>query len=452
MNDEQSFDDLVKQKLEKEEEPVSPFLWKAIEGELPKETTRCIFVKRNALYLLLCVLTGSFFYITHDVKKADSREEIKTTAQQTIDVNTGSKVYQNKNGSSSFITHEPASEKNNLSPEFSLPHASTINPSTVLKVNRFTNGKYNINNFTNTVEVTHNLQQFYNEHSVVNDESPISYAPYVPVWIPEQEVVNDVVMPEKGVSNLNRIWPAKEKHFFTEVFYSLDFANHSLRLNNSDLSYLNLRRNTEQKLSANSFGIHGGYHLTKKFAVKTGVEWTIIKEQLNYSFMPSASQLPAGTKTNTVQGIYVDPLSMQTSGDTILDSYAALGQVFVQNNYLFCNVPLLVNYTAGKGKIKLMAGGGIFVNASFKQKGSILATDGESRIELSMQSEKNPYRSHVGIGMSAEVFLSLQVYANVELLVGPRANYYFSDLNKKQAPLTERLNNAGMFAGLKISF
>ncbi len=477
MSNDNGFDDLVRKKLEAQEEEVSPFSWGAVEKELPQQVKRSAFLRKRYLVLLLLLVsvTGYYFSVKTNTDNAIVQKDADknltatdNTSSNTIvqssssianktknkvetgsELNTASVTEKETANTNSINAPEANENQSSAKPIANKPivskNAASIKASVVVASNNSSEGLQSGESLTPTLSNT------------ISTSTEITEVDYLSALLYNN---NDegllIVAPESASLIKVTLPPVKERKtmgLFLEGFYSPDFSSKKMTNNNADESYLRLRKNTERYFYSHSMGIRVGYNLTSHISIKTGYDHTEVQERLSYSYIPGTEEaIKMGLTVDSISGTLIDPLSSSGAHDTIIGNYSVTGEVTVSNHYKYYNIPFIINYEAGKSKLKWTAGAGTFLNVGLKTKGSIINRDRVTRINLASNKEQNPYKSSLGMGISAELIMVYELRKNVSFLAGPHAKFYFGNISKSDAPLNERFFNWGILTGLKVAF
>lgn len=475
MSNDNGFDDLVRKKLEQQEEEVSPFSWNAVEKELPQQVKRSAFLRKRYLVLLLLLVSVTGYYFA-----------VKTNTDNTVEQNTADKnsaevavVSSTSSAQSSAAIEnktenkvETVSDKSNTG-SASEKESANVNSINVPEANESRlpskpiARRSNISQYDASIKTApvasnnsgEGLQLGQSLTPTLTDAIPatteITEVDYLTALLNNNNEELLPVAPDSGLLAKVTLPPVKERKaigIFVEGFYSPDFSSKKMTNNSADESYVRLRRNTERYFYSHSMGIRVGYNLTSHISVKTGYDYTEVQERLSYSYNPGTDEaIKMGLTVDSISGTLIDPLT-NSSKDTIIGNYQVIGEVTVPNYYKYYNIPFIINYSIGKNKLKWSAGVGTFLNVGLKTKGSIINQDRVTRTNLTGNSGENPYRSSVGMGASVELMMSYALRKNIAFMVGPHAKYYFGNISKNNAPLNEKFFNWGLFTGLKLSF
>lgn len=434
MQDEQ-FDDLIRQKLNSEEESVSAGLWSRVEAELPAAKQRVF--KRNLLWLLLLLLIPSgigWYYFTSnqtEISSLNGNQSDKTR----VNVKKSSELNNADSKSEQFNSIKAAN--NDAAGNSIRNHSVKNNNSTVL---------INNNTVPKTIEPLRLIASTTDVNPKVNNSEWDLLNPKQ-ATISEPEI-SQALITHKPASEIKKT--KKGIRVFADIYYAPEFTQHTRDLGSGNSAYLKLRRNTEKNIYSHSQGIRAGFWLNTNFFFKTGIDIFDMNERLSYTFIPGMGNLPIGMRIDSVNGYFINPITNALVADTIVGSVDGNSDVTIANHFRFVNVPLLLGWHVQHGMWNLHGSAGLYMNIYSGYKGKIIHQNMQSLIDIS--SSASPYKQNIGLGLSAEVLASYKIHKNTELMVGPKYQYHLSDISRKGALIKERLSSLGVYTGIRVNF
>jgi hypothetical protein len=444
MQDEQ-FDDLIRQKLKQDEDPVGLGLWEKIATDLPKKPAGNAFFRKWPLLLLLLggalgLIPVSLWLNGDDASNHQVSEKHHTMTSATPAQNTNSALNTSrKTANKANDDRKPSSfEQKGLMP--SAPEALSLTTQSAAPVKQPNRNEPSV---PAAVE-----DDIIRQSQVVSWPEEQTIMPAIPLTaqLAEDSRQSDLI-PSAAAIKMSRV---AFKKFFVDLYYAPEITQHARDLGSGDENYLRLRRSTESSVYSHSQGLRLGYWLNHRVAVKTGVDLYDIQERLSYTYIPGMGNMPVGMKIDSVEGYFVDPFTNALVADTIVGNPDYAGEVNLFNHYRFINIPFMLSWTFNSGLWSFSPGIGTYMNIGTRYRGTIIHTDRKALIDLS--SEQSPYRKTIGFGLSLEALMSYHYNQTVELVVGPKFNYHLSNINKPDAPVKERISNTGVYTGIRISF
>ena len=433
MQDEQ-FDDLIRQKLNSEEESVSTGLWSRVEAELPV-AKQGVF-NRNLLWLLLFLLIPSgigWYYFTANQTELSSLEDNQSNNKETIS-NKSSLV--NNTDNKSEQDNSIKSANNDAANNSIRNHSVKNNYSTVLINNSAVPKTLEpLRVIASTTDVNPKIiseWDLLNTIQITLAESDISQS------LINHKPASEIEKTEKGI------------RVFADVYYAPEFTQHTRDLGSGNSAYLKLRRNTEKNIYSHSQGIRAGFWLNTNFFFKTGIDIFDMNERLSYTFIPGMGNLPVGMRIDSINGYYINPLTNALVADTIVGTVNSTGEIIISNHYRFVNVPIMFGWRYNRGLWSIQSSAGMYMNIYSGYKGKIIQENMQSLIDIS--SAASPYKQNIGLGISGEVIATYSIFQNIEVLIGPKYNYHLSDISRKGAPIREKMSSIGMFSGIRLNF
>lgn len=463
LHDNNSFDDSVRRKLQEDEEPVSGALWENIAKEIPANSSN----KRKIAYYLIAALlliSGSGYYFLNDENKTEiaavkvkSNLEVqspsdKDLSETTLNVanNEADKSVEKNNESNAVAepvvvsvsvskphiknkqTNKGNIKKSDVSTTLEEPVLISDSPKVDIKEDA-TKGAEQTNVET-TGNENNNAIQITDSAATVTHQEPTQQAAQA------APVVNDSAIIADGLKNNVGI----------EVSFSPDFIFKKWTVNSGTQEYLNTRRETESFVFAHTYGAKVYFKVAKGVFLKTGMYLTEVTELLHYSYL-KVEPNDMFTKLPGYSGIWYNPLTNQTSADTTLSNFVYPDDVVSTNYYKYYNIPLQVAAYKELKRFRVGVSAGVTMNYSFKQKGSIMKDDKYGKIILS-DKNRSPYKTTIGMGLTASTFVSYKIRKNVNFFLEPEYRVYLNSISKKDAPLTEKLSTLSIMSGLQFEF
>ena len=155
-----------------------------------------------------------------------------------------------------------------------------------------------------------------------------------------------------------------------DIMSSMDFVMRQLEAKSSDFEdYARTRNNTETFRHGISVGMRLSTVSENGFAVRSGLNYSVINEQLNFK-ISEEERLTVTTRYGQDGSIIGQDTSLQLVGDYRI----------VNNRYTELDIPLLVGFERGGEKVSFSLNGGLLINMLSAQKGEFLSP--EDNIDL----------------------------------------------------------------------
>lgn len=456
-----SFDDLIKRKLQEEEEPVSGTLWENIANELPKTSTKKRFVYYSIAVLLLLSSAGIYYsandgFFTQTLVGNNietSNAEDKSNLPIEPDKKSFDAILNNNNtdemageikksvatlsGNETFAKPKARIKKSNKKNNFVFADAEIVNPSTDLPIAEAAVEQPDVTDSGNSTNQSDNIRQEEVDNAIGKTEEAKEE---IKATEPEKAIAKDSTVLAGDAANSMGI----------EISFSPDVIFKTWSLNNSTQDYLDTRKETERFVFAHTYGAKVFYKVGKHVEVKTGIYLSEVTELLHYSYI-SLEPNDLFTKLDPLTGSWVNPATQQTVNDTTITNFIYPDDVVSSNQYKFYNLPLQVSLYNQHHKIKYGITTGVMMNFSFLQKGSIMAAEKYSKVLFSNKN-LNPYKQSIGLGLTASTFVSYSIRKNVRFFMEPEYRMYLNRISKKEAPLNERISSLSFMTGLQLDF
>ena len=200
--------------------------------------------------------------------------------------------------------------------------------------------------------------------------------------------------------------------------------------------YLQKRKESTKFASAYSAGIRYTRVFNNSMSVRTGLNYSQINEKFTY------------VQGNLVQITYI----IDANGDTT-GSYITTGTRYktTHNKYRSIDVPLLVGYEIGNGKLHANINAGAVVNIYSWQRGEVLDT-ALRPVSITTGKSSAPYqfKTNAGVGFMAAASVYYKLNDKVHIMAEPYFRYNFSPMNKENLTLKQKYSTAGLRVGLRV--
>ena len=224
---------------------------------------------------------------------------------------------------------------------------------------------------------------------------------------------------------------------YLEFYGSPDRGFQSFSDTGVNSAYLQSRKASTKFSSAFSAGIRYTRVFNNGMSLRTG---------LNYSQINEKFTLVQG---NIVQVTYI----INAQGDTT-GSYTVTGTRYktTYNKYRTLDIPLIVGYELGNGKLHANLNAGAIVNVYSWQKGDVLDAAGNPVNITTGKNSASPYgfKTNIGIGFTGGVSVYYKITDKLHLLAEPYYRHNLSSMNKDNLTLKQKYNTAGIKLGLRF--
>ncbi len=241
-------------------------------------------------------------------------------------------------------------------------------------------------------------------------------------------------LPSPGCPELEK--NAAGNKYYLEAYAGPDYAFKKYN-DTANSTLLERRKESVSFQSAFSAGVRYTRVFGNGMSLRTGINFSQINEK--FSFIQS----------NVVQLTYViNP----ATGDTT-ESYYVRGTRYKTsyNHYRTIDLPLVVGYELGNGRLHANINAGAMINIYSWQKGETLDTAYQP---VSFTTGKgNPsyqYKTNVGVGFTAAVSFYYKLNEHLHLLAEPYYRYNFSPINKQAFSIQEKFTTVGLRLGVRL--
>lgn len=475
-----NFDDFTKKQLDNYSPDVPSHIWENIvaarKKKKPYPFVFKMFNKQNLLLVagIIALLTGGAVYFLKTDKKTavtenDSIAQQHSTEkklQQADSPNKNSKeIFKNDNSENSVVKADPAPEKitaekqevglgdsrgseadvsssptkkNSLLKEqlSSVPGSRNYQAykktKSVLKNKSTAPGIFNESNTTSTNDKENNLEEAGNFLTSL-------------LMFPEKITAEDRRGGRLNTSMLPALQsppcPVIEKNaagnkYYIELYAGPDYASkHFSDTANSLLM--------EKRKASTSFrsAFSAGFRYTRVFnngaSIRAGINYSQINEKFTY------------VQSNITQVTYItDPITGDTTG-----TFLTTGTRYktTNNKYHTLDIPVLLGFETGNGRIHANFNAGVVLNIYSWQKGESLDTSYRPvTISTGKGATLYQYKTNIGAGFMGGVSVYYKLNDQLHLLAEPYLRYNFSPMNKDMLSLQEKFTTIGLRLGIRL--
>ena len=224
---------------------------------------------------------------------------------------------------------------------------------------------------------------------------------------------------------------------YVEIYAGPDFTLRNFKDTSQSL-YLQKRKASTKVSSAYSAGIRYTRVFNNGMSVKAGFNYSQINEK--FSFIQS----------NLIQTTYtIDPVTGDTTG-----SYTITGTrtKTTYNKYRTLDIPLLVGYELGNGRLHVNINAGAMINVYSWQKGEVLDTTFQPVTITTGKSASSPYqfKNNVGVGLTGGVGFYYKLTDQLHLMAEPYFRYNLQPMSKSGLALQQKYNTIGLHVGVRL--
>ncbi|MEP7195026.1 MAG: hypothetical protein ABI851_00790 [Saprospiraceae bacterium] len=238
----------------------------------------------------------------------------------------------------------------------------------------------------------------------------------------------------RNISRLNQ--------FALDVYYSPEISMRTIvSKDESNILYAQKRAGSEAYNGASSFGFRASYVTPGGLALRTGINFSKIKEKFDYF---------KGTEKKQV--IIFD--QNRNPIDTIYSDVEIIEQKY--NTYKFLDLPIIVGYEIDLTDFVFSFNGGLGINLSSTYSGQVTGPDLKKLIDISSASQDNvetPYfKKNVGLSLMGSFGLNYKINGRLMLLAEPTIRYYLNPITSNDYPLEQKYLQLGISTGLRYRF
>lgn len=230
--------------------------------------------------------------------------------------------------------------------------------------------------------------------------------------------------------------PANRQYF--EIYGGPDFVFRSFE-DTANSTYMQKRKESTSITSAFSFGVRFTKVFRNAVSFRTGINYSQVNEKFKFE------------QGNIIQLVYMTDANGDTTG-----SYGTTSSRYktTHNRYRTIDIPILMGYEIGNGRLHANMNAGIVVNAYSWQKGDVLDSTYQPVSITTGKSANSPYqfKTNAGIGFIGGVSVYYQIGKKLHILAEPYFRYNFSAANKSDITLKQKYTTSGLRIGLRMDF
>ncbi len=471
----QHFDEHIKNEFLDYTPQVHPRIWENIMKERDKKRPAGFwwrFANLRSILLLggLLLLAGAGGYVLFNnssTTNTDNSVAAGTTTADKTSVNTNPVTTGNNNGSTiseavnNTVTDNNSNTKNDITPATTNTGAainSTPDVTPSKNNNTHISGSNNdidllSDNNSNTKNYSTQAKQRIKTKNgtagFVSDDETIAAEPANEYTLPFLFFTAQKNTAAKAESSLRkRVFPnvvdpgcptiekdAAGNKTYIEVYGGPDYAFRNLSDTGSSV-YLQKRKESTKFSSAFSVGIRYTKVFNNGVSIRTGINYSQINEKFTYS------------EGNIVQVVYI----INANGDTI-GSYTNTGSRYktTHNKFRTIDVPIVLGYELGNGRLHTNINAGVIINAYSWQKGEVL--DGNLKpVNITTGKTNSPYqfKTNIGVGFIGSVSLYYKLNEKLHLMAEPYFRYNLTPASKENITFKQKYNTAGLRLGLRL--
>lgn len=203
--------------------------------------------------------------------------------------------------------------------------------------------------------------------------------------------------------------------------------------------YLQRRKESTQTLLSWSAGVRYTRVFNNGVSFRTGFNYSQINERFRY------------VNSNTVQMNYeIDPYS----GDTLaVTRVTGTRYKTTYNRFRSLDIPLLLGYEMGTGRLHVNLNAGLLVNIYNWQKGDVLDTSYHPvSITTGKGNAQYMYKTNAGLGFTGGASVYYRLTDRYHLLAEPYFRYHFAPISNSALSLQEKFTTLGIRLGLRVDF
>lgn len=277
------------------------------------------------------------------------------------------------------------------------------------------------------------ISDLNSEEIIDNSERSIfeafSSLPISPAAELEQQIVTTTTLPTSIYRSGNGI------NYYMEVLGGPVFASRTLNPITEDFTSIVRERNQAENSSfSSSFGLRMAFVNRKGWSLRTGIQFTQIRESFNYiNRFPEVSQIldPGGG------GLVLDTVFIQ-QGPAINQS----------NQYNLIDIPVIIGFEKRFKRWTFSAHGGPRFNIGLQQEG-LLINENLQAVSFASEEGQQAFRNTLGISWYASLGLQFELSPGIHLLLEPNFSFGQGSITRTPYQVQQRYFNSGLAVGVR---
>jgi hypothetical protein len=431
-------DKIFRQKLFHHTETSPAHLWDNIESRLPRENKRSPWFLLSAA-ILLCFVTGAIYRLSEMSGKKSEGQVYATKVNE----NTGSQSLETRS-----VTTKSVAVQNQ-------------NPVDDRMVDQNLKSKDSDGAWVGTKsEILQEVAESEGREILVPQtfEEPEKIKPISPRFLHgvRMPMAASLVHNTDASAELMKDVKACPFHFDTQnksvdVYLSNEYGLKTLVADPSMSEHVQMRQQTETGRYSFGAGVRFGYNLSYRWNLHTGVNYSQINEKFEYTD-PESNQTRLITIKDYVydNGKIVD--SIITEEVVIVPGMTKM-KIF--NTYRTLDIPVLARFTIFANRwMSLSALGGVYINLTSRQHGTILGPDNKTLVNISPSDTNGPsvFKTQLGVSGMAGASVAIHLNSSIDFLLEPHVRYYTSYMNTENYPANQKFTVTGLITGLRYKF
>ncbi|MBL0238772.1 MAG: hypothetical protein IPQ02_19785 [Saprospiraceae bacterium] len=227
------------------------------------------------------------------------------------------------------------------------------------------------------------------------------------------------------------------KRYYLDVYYAPEISQKRINSKSeTGIKYANERNGSERYVNAYSFGFGGSIVFPIGLSLRTGVNFSTIKER--FEFVKERQ-----TKSVIIKNPQNEPI------DTITEEIIIPGHIY--NKYRFVDIPITIGYEINLADFKFAVNGGVGINVTTNHAGSVYAPDIMKLLSLKEENEAvaSIYKKNVGLSIIGSFGLNYKINDRFMILAEPSIRYYVGSIASSSYALTHKYMQVGLIAGIR---
>lgn len=430
------FDDHVKEQLGNYRPDVPSHIWENIAAKTGKRKPVGYWawgpVRAVVILTFLFILSLSAYFFTHKnlsiatpafiAKNTQSEKNISLSPTNAITLSPATTQADAENTIPVYSTSQ--NKESSLTPDYTSAHQ--------IKSNRSGRFAFSVNNaLPETEEEALHLNK--QEQNYFLTPLYMNLALHTSASSREHKLQMPLLPKAAAVPCPGKNMPGAKK--YVEIYAGPDYAFNTFS-DTANSVYMLQRKAASSPLIAYSAGIRFTKVYSSGLSVRTGINYSGVNEQFR------------AVNGQVTRNVYIT----NVGGDTIGTSTVTGTQYKVSTNkYRSIDIPLVVGYELGNGRLHANVNAGALVNIHSRYTGYVADNNGNPvDISSGKSASVYSYKTNAGISLTGGLSVYYQLNNKLHVLAEPYIKYGLSSVTKPDLTLKEKRHAAGFRVGLRM--
>ncbi|WP_153796669.1 outer membrane beta-barrel protein [Foetidibacter luteolus] len=257
----------------------------------------------------------------------------------------------------------------------------------------------------------------------------------------DEPTLADIIVTGMGKKKEKKYREPKQR--LIELFASPEIAWKQTTAANGFGNYVKEKNKAEKQTISFSVGLRFTQMLSEHFFIKTGLQYSQVREQFNYK----------GASEYRISSVIVARNLPTSNGNIYNVSTSAYGQwgyrlVANTNRYSSFEVPLLLGYQTAGPSFRAYVNAGVLFGITTSYSGYTV----DSLYKAANINDAGLYKSNLGTSVYVGAGLIKDISGRFSLFAEPYLRYRLGGMTRSSKPFSQKIHTAGLAVGLRYKF